>query len=282
MKQKNSYYLLDSGHGRKLEKFGDLVLIRPCAQAVWNPQLPAQEWDRAHAFFTREEGNKWVASSKLPAAWNVEIEGLRFKIAPTDFGHVGIFPEHSGLWSWFSPLIKKQPSPPHVLNLFAYSGGATLAAAEAGARVCHLDASKGMVAWARENAQLNQLTDAPIRWIIDDVIKFLKREIRRGTKYDGIILDPPSFGRGSQGETFKIERDLLEILSCCRTLLSDQPLFVLLSSHTPGFTPLVMRHLVTQMMEGVRGKIEEGEMVIAAKTGKDLPSGSYARWFRDA
>lgn len=270
-----SYILIDSGNGEKLERFGDFILIRPAAQAVWKPKLSREAWHKADARFTREEGNQWVAKKKLPATWTTKIDGLNFKIAPTDFGHLGLFPEHSNLWNLFIPLIKREKQP-NILNLFAYSGGATLAAARAGAKVCHLDASQGMVAWARENAALNQLNSAPIRWIVDDVIKFLAREIKRGIRYDGIILDPPSFGRGKQGEIFKIERDLPVILDMCKTLLTNDPLFIILSSHTSGFSPLVMSHLLSQALP--HGKIDHGEMVIKAEGGFDLPSGSYARW----
>lgn len=273
-----NYTLIDSGAQQKLERFGDFLLVRPCAQALWLPKLSQEIWDSAHAVFTREKGNSWKKGSSLPKEWIVEVEGLHFKIAPTDFGHLGIFPEHSLLWKWMQQCIQERKEPPSILNLFAYSGGATLAAAKAGAKVCHLDASKGMVQWARENAKLSKLEKAPIRWIVDDVLKFLRREERRGATYDGIILDPPSFGRGSQGEVFKIERDLPLILQLCRALLSKNPLFVVLSSHTPGQTPLVMQHLLSQMMHGVKGVIEGGEMVLSAKGALDVPCGSYARW----
>jgi 23S rRNA (cytosine1962-C5)-methyltransferase len=268
------YALIDSGNEQKFERFGKYTLVRPCSQAMWKPTLPQKKWEEADALFTREENrNHW--EGKLPETWTVEIEKLLFKIAPTDFGHVGVFPEHSGLWHWIEGLIKTREQP-NVLNLFAYSGGATLASARAGAKVCHLDASKGMVAWARENAALNHMTDKPIRWIIDDVVKFLQREIKRGVRYDGIILDPPSFGRGNQGEVFKIERDIIPLLELCRQVLSENPLFVVLSSHTPGMSPLVMDHLMNQMMKPYRGKIESGEMTISGPLS--LPCGSYARW----
>lgn len=272
-----SYALLDSGNQEKLERFGEYIVRRPCSQALWRPVLAPKEWDKADAFFTRDGGNKWITQRKLPASWVVEIENIRFKISPTDFGHLGVFPEHSTLWRGMQESIRKRATP-QVLNLFAYSGGATLAAAKVGARVCHLDASKGMVTWARENATLNGMQEAPIRWIVEDVAKFLTREIKRGSKYDGIILDPPSFGRGSKGEIFKIESDLQELLAQCRRLLSDDPLFVIFSSHTPGFTPVVMHHLMFQMMEGVKGSIETGEMNIPAKQTLELPCGSYAKW----
>ena len=268
-----SYALIDSGHQEKLEQFGEFSLVRPSAQALWAPSLPKDEWKHADAFFTRLGGNQWVKKSTMPESWTAEIEGLVFKISPTDFGHLGVFPEHSVLWCEMERAIKSRPGA-NVLNLFAYSGGATLAAARSGARVCHLDASKAMVAWARENAELNKLEKAPIRWIVDDVMKFLMREKKRGVRYDGIILDPPSFGRGNQGEIFKIERDILPLLQACKEVLSEEPLFVIFSTHTPGMSPLVMHHLLAGMLPN--GKIETGEMVLPGK--RPLPCGSYARW----
>ncbi len=273
------YSLVDSGDQQKLELFGDFLITRPCSQALWQPALPKHEWDKADAHFSRDGGNSWNYKTKLPETWISEVEGVRFKISPTDFGHLGVFPEHSLLWKSMREAIQKRKEPPHILNLFAYSGGATLAAATAGARVCHLDASKGMVAWARENAALNHLTSAPIRWIVDDAVKFLTREIKRGVRYDGIILDPPSFGRGAKGEVFKIERDIHELLHLCRKLLSDDPLFLMFTTHTPGMTPIVMGHLVKQKMQGLNGRIETGEMILPSSTGTEVPCGSYARWF---
>ncbi len=279
MKNK-TYRLLDSGQGRKLEQFGPYRLSRPSAQAVWEPQLSEAEWKRVDAFFTREGDTKWDKSSKIPSTWTIEVAGILFKIAPTDFGHLGIFPEQRDFWEWIPKIIKASGrSGAKVLNLFAYTGGSTFAAAKAGAHVCHLDASKTTVAWARENAALNGLEGAPIRWITDDASKFLAREIRRGTRYDAIILDPPSFGRGTSGEIFKIEEHLQPILKQCRQLLSEHPLFVLFSCHTPGFSPIVMHHLLTQMMGDIPGTIEEGEMVLRGDNGiYPLPSGTYARW----
>lgn len=276
-----TYHLIDSGHGRKLERFGRYLIARPCAQAVWQPSLPLSEWNKADADFTREDENKWLEKNPLPTSWNIAVSGITFKLSPTDFGHLGIFPEQRDFWDWIQQAIinKGGRESINVLNLFAYSGGSTLAAAKAGAKVCHLDASKGTVAWARENAALSGLEKAPIRWIVDDVGKFLKRELRRGNRYDAIILDPPSFGRGSQGEVFKIEDDLPAILRDCRELLVERPLFVLFSCHTPGFTPITMRHLLSQMMQGTDGVIEEGEMVVHGHgEALSLPSGTFARW----
>lgn len=269
-----TYTLVDSGNQSKLERFGNYLIARPCSQAVWEPLLKGKIWEQADATFTREPVNQWKNLQQLPPSWVVEWAGIKFKIAPTDFGHLGIFPEHALLWKWMQEKLQPEMN---ILNLFAYSGGVTLAAAQMGANVCHVDASKAIVAWARENAALNGLEKASIRWIVDDVIKFLKREVRRGVKYEGVVLDPPSFGRGNKGEVFKIERDLKGILDLCRNLLSDRPLFVILSSHTPGYTPLVMHHLLEQMRGGLKGFIEAGEMTIPGPL--DLPSGSYARWY---
>jgi 23S rRNA (cytosine1962-C5)-methyltransferase len=264
---KDSYQLLDSGDEQKLEQFGPYTLLRPCPQAIWRPKAKLE----ADASFTRDEGNKWLFKRKLPPFWNVSIQGIQLKISLTDFGHLGFFPEHASLWNWMRPLITPGCK---VLNLFAYSGGASLAAAQAGAQVCHLDASKGMVDWARENAELNHLTKAPIRWIVDDAIKFLRREINRGVRYDGIILDPPTFGRGGKGEIFKIERDIIPLLELCRSLLSDQPKFIIFSCHTPGLTPIVLSHLFSQVFK-IPG--DAGEMLLESTQSLSIPSGSYVR-----
>lgn len=284
----NTYALIDSGKGRKLEQFGEFILSRPCSQAVWAPALSEQEWRDADATFLREGDTKWTYRNvkTKDTVWSIEVSGVTFKISPTDFGHLGIFAEQKPFWEWIQKTIKaakeKRTEPINVLNLFAYSGGSTLAAAKAGANVCHLDASKGMVAWARENAALNNLTEAPIRWIVEDVGKFLQRELRRGKRYDAIILDPPSFGRGSQGEIFKIEEHLPDLLKHCKALLTDNPLFILFSCHTPGFSPVVMHHLLAQMMQGTKGKIDDGEMTLTGANGVlPLPSGTYARWVNE-
>lgn len=269
-----TYKLIDSGNQQKLEQFGDVLLIRPCAQALWSPALSKSVWQKADASFTREGGNQWQIHKKIPESWTVTIGDIHFKISPTDFGHLGVFPEHSLFWPAMVSSIKSKKDP-HILNLFAYSGGATLAALKAGARVCHLDASKGMVTWARENAALNHLREAPVRWIVDDVMKFLIREKKRENYYDGIILDPPSFGRGNQGEVFKIERDIIPLLKACKEILTTMPLFVIFSTHTPGMTPLVMQHLMEEIMP--KGIIETGEMMIPNEK-RPLPCGSYVRW----
>jgi len=274
------YELLDSGNGKKLERFGDIVLERPCAQAVWLPQQPAL-WETAAACFDRVGGHNWDGRGKLPNAWNIEIGGVVMKLSATDFGHLGVFPETRELWKWIRTTLEtekeKRGRDLKFLNLFAYSGGATLAAAQAGAHGCHLDASKGMVDWARENAKLNNLQNAPIRWIVDDVIKFLRREVKRGNQYDAILLDPPSFGRGKKGELYKIEESLMTTLDLVHQTLTDDPVFVLLTSHTPGFSPIVLSNLLRQY--NTVGTIECGEMLLTGNPEiNDLPNGNWARW----
>lgn len=276
----NEYELLDSGHGRKLERFGEITLDRPCAQAVWNPHRPAL-WKTADAFFTRKQGLEWRGRDQLPNSWIAEVNGVRMKLSTTDFGHLGVFPETRAMWDWIRTALgkatRRRSEPLHFLNLFAYSGGATLAAAQGGAHACHVDASKGMVQWARENAALNALEDHPIRWIVDDVNKFLSREIKRGRRYDAILLDPPSFGRGKGGELYKIEHALLETLELVKKVLTDQPCFVYLTSHTPGFTPIVLENLLQQLLG--QGQVKCGEMLL---TGADdtftVPSGTWSRF----
>ncbi|MDD5707259.1 MAG: class I SAM-dependent methyltransferase [Kiritimatiellae bacterium] len=278
----DEYALLDSGNGRKLERFGRFVLARPCAQAIWRPSLSQAEWEAADASFDREDGHRWRSRERLPDQWEIEVDGLRFRLSSTDFGHLGIFPEQRVCWRWIGEAVKSAAHPdchPRVLNLFAYSGGATLAAARAGAEVCHLDASAGMVQWARGNAAANALDQAPIRWIVDDAHKFLTREIRRGRRYDGIILDPPSFGRGAKGEVYKIEDDLPETLASCRQLLTDRPAFFLLSAHTPGITPVVLENLASDALRDLPGTLSSGEMLLTGAPGvRPVPSGCMAAW----
>ena len=260
------YELLDSGSGRKLERFGKYVLARPCSQALWRPTLDKSAWDRADASFDREDGNRWHGRVNLPKEWTIETAGVKFRLGGTDFGHLGIFPEQRAQWKWIRRTVAEAGRSVSALNLFAYSGG--------GAEVCHLDASKGMVEWARGNARLNALKDHPIRWIVDDAVKFMKREVRRGRRYDAIILDPPTFGRGALGETYKIERDLGETLGLVKDLLSDKPLFVLFSSHTPGLSPIVAENILSQLFPGAQ--LESGEMLLEGKN-LQCPSGVYLR-----
>ncbi len=270
---KDPYLLLDSGGERKLEQLGKYLIIRPSAASIWKPSLEKERWEDADAMFTREDG--WVFKKTIPASWETELSSLRFLMKTTPFGHVGLFPEHELLWQW---MEKRISSSSNILNLFAYTGGASLVCARKGASVCHVDASAPVVSWARENAKINHLENAKIRWIVDDVVKFLKRELKRGSFYDGILLDPPTFGRGTKNEVFKIERDLSEILDFCLALLSEQPLFLILSCHTPGWTPLVMKNLMEQQMKGKMGVVEVGEMLLPSSSSFSIPSGSFARW----
>ena len=296
----DDYELMDSGDGRKYERFGNVSLVRPCSQALWRPENP-ETWSRATATFDREDGNRWHNRGALPKEWTIETAGIRFRLSGTDFGHLGIFPEQRAQWNWIrmnvkckvenvkckiegvgdskletlnSKLETGNSKLPTVLNLFAYSGGSTIAAAQGGAEVCHLDASKGMVQWARANAELNGLKGHPIRWITDDAHKFMEREIRRGRRYDAIIFDPPTFGRGANGEMYKIERDLKKTLSLVRSLLSDSPLFVLFSSHTPGLSCTVAANILGQAFPGAQ--IETGEMLLEGRS-LPCPSGIYCR-----
>ena len=273
MEKTEDYELLDSGDGRKLERFGRVTLARPCAQALWRPSCPAL-WTRATASFDREDGNRWHGRSALPKDWTIATAGMRFKLGGTDFGHLGLFPEQRAQWRWIREKVNGERGKVSVLNLFAYSGGSTVAAAQGGAEVCHLDAAKGMVQWARENAALNGLADHPIRWIADDAHKFMAREVRRGRRYDAIILDPPTFGHGANGETYKIERDLKTTLELTRQLLSEHPIFVLFSSHSPGLSCRVAENILGQIFP--QATLESGEMLLEGK-GLSCPSGVFCR-----
>lgn len=270
----SDYQLIDSGELEKLERFGSYTLIRPCSCAIWKKQKK-NLWLDADARFTREGKEGWNEKKHFPETWEVEIEGVRFQLKLTPFGHLGVFPEHSFLWNWMRSLMAKRKKPLRILNLFAYSGGATLACALAGAEVVHLDASKGMNNWARLNAQLNNLDNHPIRWIVDDVLKFLNRERKRGALYDAIIMDPPTFGRGKMGEVFKIEKDLFSLFELSLPLLSKDPLFFLFSTHTPGYTPIVLEQLLFSMIKK-KGLLESGELVLQGEM--TIPSGSWAGW----
>jgi len=277
---RDDYELLDSGGGRKLERFGRYVLARPCSQAMWRPSLSNADWLAADASFDREDGNRWHGRSNLPKEWCVETAGVKFRLGGTDFGHLGIFPEQRAQWKWIRQSVSDSAGRGggsarlQVLNLFAYSGGSTMAAAQGGAEVCHLDASKGMVEWARANAALNGLSDSPIRWIVDDAHKFMKREIRRGRRYDAVILDPPTFGRGAGGEMYKIERDLRDTFALVGELLSNSPLFVLFSSHTPGLSCRVAENILSQLYPSAH--LESGEMLLEGRS-LPCPSGIFCR-----
>ena len=274
------YELLDCSDGERLERWGDVILIRPDPQIIWKDSQTAPEWNTAHARYIRSDkgGGAWDYRRKLPESWQIKYRDLTFLVKPTGFKHTGLFPEQAVNWDYCTELIKGANRPINVLNLFAYTGGATVACAAAGASVCHCDAVKGMVDWARTNAKLSGLSEKPIRWIVDDANKFIKREIRRGTRYDGIILDPPSYGRGTNGEMWKLEDSIFGLMQDITELLSDKPLFLLLNSYTTGLSASVMSYLL-QMTVGKRFDIDiiSEEIGIPVKqTGMPLPCGSTA------
>lgn len=276
----SDYELLDCSDGERLERWGDVILIRPDPQIIWKESAEAAEWQTAHARYIRSDkgGGAWDYRRKLPESWQISYKNLTFLVKPTGFKHTGLFPEQAVNWDYCSELIRGENRPINVLILFAYTGGATLACAAAGASVCHCDAVKGMVDWGRTNAKLSGLSDKPIRWIVDDANKFIKREIRRGTRYDGIILDPPSYGRGTNGEMWKLEECIFGLMRDITELLSDKPLFLLLNSYTTGLSASVMSYLL-HMTVGKRFDIDviSEEIGIPVKqTGMALPCGSTA------
>lgn len=274
------YCLIDTADGQRLERWGDVTLIRPDPQIIWKGEGEAPEWKTAHAKYNRSSsgGGSWDFRRKLPESWQIHYRDLTFMVKPTGFKHTGLFPEQAVNWDYCMNEIRSANRSINVLNLFAYTGGATLACAKAGASVCHCDAVKGMVDWARTNAKLSGLSDKPIRWIVDDAVKFIGREIRRGTRYDGIILDPPSYGRGTNGEMWKLEDSIYDLMMSITELLSDKPLFILLNSYTTGLSASVMSYLL-QMTVGKRFRIEviSEEIGLPVKqTGMALPCGSTA------
>lgn len=277
------YELLDSGGGEKLERFGSFVLRRPDPEALYEKKLPLSKWDEANGAFFREGKNgKWKMDKDVPKKWEIEFEGLKLWIQPTSFKHTGLFPEQSENWKWMEKIIKARISKGkkiEVLNLFGYTGGATLAGVRSGAEVCHVDASKTVVAWGRENAELSGLSEKPIRWILDDAMKFLTREIKRGKKYDGILIDPPAFGHGPTGELWKIEEHFRELFKKCTELLSDDPAFFLINGYASGYSPLAYENNLLQLVEKYGGEIESGELAIEETSSKRLlPCGIFARW----
>ena len=278
------YELLDASDGERLERWGRYILIRPDPQIIWKNVKSHPAWKNADAVYRRshEGGGGWV-KNRLPESWNIRYGDLGFILRPMGFKHTGLFPEQAANWDWFGELIRKANRPVKVLNLFAYTGGATVAAAKAGASVVHVDAAKGMVAQAKENASLSGLADAPIRYIVDDCKKFIEREIRRGNHYDGIIMDPPSYGRGPNGEVWKLEDSVDELVGIAAKLLSDDPLFFLINSYTTGLSPLTMQYLIgLHVARRFGGRTEAGELGLrVTETGAYLPAGASTRWWRD-
>jgi 23S rRNA (cytosine1962-C5)-methyltransferase len=275
------YELLDCSGGEKLERWGRYLLVRPDPQAIWDTPKTHPGWKKAHARYSRSSsgGGQWEKSS-LPESWQVGYGKLTFNIKPMNFKHTGLFPEQAINWDFIAGKIAGAKRPVNVLNLFAYTGGATVAAAAAGANVCHVDAARGMVAWARENAKASELENKPIRWIVDDCAKFLDREIRRGRKYDALIMDPPSYGRGPSGEVWKLEDDLFSFVRLCAGVLSDDPLFVLINSYTTGLSPATLTYISeTIFSKRFGGRSESSELGLpVTESGLILPCGAACRW----
>ena len=278
--QWKDYELLDASDGEKLERWGKYILIRPDPQVLWNGVKNSRFWQKTDADYRRSSsgGGSW-SENRLPEAWNISYRDLTFRVKPMGFKHTGLFPEQAANWDWFSELIRAAGRPIRVLNLFAYTGGATVAAAKAGASVVHVDAAKGMVAQAKENAALSGLSDAPIRYIVDDCRKFVEREIRRGNRYDAIIMDPPSYGRGPTGEVWKIEEAIDGFVSLVSGVLSDEPLFFLLNSYTTGLSPSAMKYITDLRIArcfGGRSVADELGLPVT-ETGSVLPCGGSVR-----
>ena len=277
------YELLDCGGGEKLERWDRQVLVRPDPQAIWETDKTGRVWRSANGRYSRSStgGGHWD-KGKLPESWQVHYKDLTFQVKPMNFKHTGLFPEQAVNWDWFSGLIHEAGRPVKVLNLFAYTGGATVSAAAAGAAVTHVDASKGMVGWAKENAAASGLADAPIRWLVDDCMKFVEREIRRGNKYDGIIMDPPSYGRGPKGEIWKIEDNIWDFVGLTAQLLSDDALFFLINSYTTGLQPAVLSYMMNSTLtKKFGGHVEAEEIGLpVTESGLVLPCGASGRWQR--
>lgn len=274
------YQLLDTSNGEKLEKWGDYTLVRPDPQVIWNTPKKNRGWKSPNAHYHRSTkgGGQWEFFS-LPQQWSISYKELTFMLKPFHFKHTGLFPEQAVNWDWCQDKIRNAGRPVKVLNLFAYTGGATLAAASAGAAVTHVDASKGMVTWAKENARCSGLEDKPIRWIVDDCVKFVEREIRRGNHYDAIIMDPPSYGRGPKGEIWKIEDAIHPLVKLCAQLLSDDPLFFLINSYTTGLAPAVLTYMLQIELGHLNGHVEASEIGLpVVGTSLVLPCGASGRW----
>lgn len=276
------YELIDCSDGERLERWGDIILIRPDPQIIWSTGKKNPLWRKAHARYHRSNkgGGSWEMYKKVPDSWRISFNNLVFNIKPMGFKHTGVFPEQAVNWEWMQNKIKEENRPLKILNLFGYTGCATLACMEAGASVCHVDASKGMVTWAKENAVSSKLADKPVRWLVDDCVKFVQREIRRGNKYDGIVMDPPSYGRGPNGEVWKIEEKLYSLIELCIQVLTDNPTFFILNSYTTGLSPAVMEYLLNvQLKSKFGGKVSSDEIGLrVTETNLSLPCGSTVIW----
>ena len=275
------YEILDMANGEKLERWGDFKLIRPDPQIIWKNKSFPNKWNDANARYNRSNtgGGAWEYKKRLPESWQVKYKNLTFNIKPMGFKHTGLFPEQAVNWDWMIEKIKDAKREIKVLNLFAYTGGATVACLSAGASVCHVDSSKGMTTWAKENVESSGLRDKPVRFIVDDVIKFVNREIRRGNKYDAIIMDPPSYGRGKNGEVWQFENNISDLVELCTEVLSDNPLFFLINSYTTGISSKVLANLLELNMKKYDGKISNGEIGLPMKDSNlVLPCGIYGRW----
>ena len=276
------YELLDCSDGERLERWGDIILIRPDPQVIWKTKKKHPLWKKANARYSRSNtgGGKWETFTHLPDEWNVNYKDLTFHIKTMGFKHTGLFPEQAVNWDYMIDIIKNAARPVKVLNLFAYTGGATIACLKAGASVTHVDASKGMVQWARENASLSNVSDRPVRWLVDDCIKFVQREIRRGNKYDIIIMDPPSYGRGPGGEIWKLEDEVYNFVSLCSEIVSDDALGMFINSYTTGLAPSVMQYILGSIMvPKFGGSVSSDEIGIPVTSSKMvLPCGATAIW----
>lgn len=275
------YEVIDTSNGEKLERWGNYILLRPDPQVIWNTPPKAKEWKKLNGHYHRSSkgGGEWEFFD-LPTEWSIRYHDLTFRLKPFSFKHTGLFPEQAVNWDWFREIIQKSGRPVKVLNLFAYTGGATLAAARAGASVTHVDASKGMVTWAKENAAASGLSDAPIRYLVDDCVKFVEREIRRGNTYDGIIMDPPSYGRGPKGEIWKMEDCIYSFIELTSRLLSREPLFFLINSYTTGLQPAVLSYLLNSVITPKHGGcVCSSEIGLPVReSGLILPCGASGRW----
>ena len=281
----NDYELIDASGGNRLERWGDIILIRPDPQVIWNTPLRDTRWKSAHAVYRRSNkgGGYWETLRSVPDVWSINYKDLTFNLKPMGFKHTGLFPEQAVNWDLMSDIIKKQNRPLKVLNLFAYTGGATVACLKAGAAVTHVDASKGMVGWAKENAARSDVADKPVRWLVDDCLKFVRREIKRGNKYDGIVMDPPSYGRGPGGEVWKLEQQIGELLETTAQILSDNAVFFLLNSYTGGMSPTILNYMVKNFVRGKKsGSVTTDEIGLKV-TDKDLvlPCGATTIWTAD-